>query len=164
MRREIVACACALLAGAGCEREARRFEDRDPSARMEPPSPANTRGAYDDNRWATAEGARLYLQMNCVGCHANGGGAMGPALMDGAWRYGADAPAVFTSIMDGRPNGMPAFRHRLSEQQAWQLDAYVRSLSGQLPKDVRPGRSDHMAGGDPTSRRPTLPPTKEIPP
>lgn len=161
MRADLVACALLALGTASCEREARRFEDESPSARIEATS---TRGPYDHSRWATAEGARLYVQLNCVGCHANGGGAMGPALMDGAWRYGADAPAVFTSIMDGRPNGMPSFRHRLSEQQAWQLVAYVRSLSGLPPKDVRPGRPDHMAGGDPTSRRPRLPPVKEPPP
>jgi cytochrome c oxidase cbb3-type subunit 3 len=156
MRRELVAAALSLVMILGCEREARRLDDIDPAARVSPAA-----GPFRDNAWATGEGARLYNQMNCVGCHANGGGAMGPALMDGAWRYGADPPAVFKSIMDGRPNGMPAFRARISEQQAWQLVAYVRSLSGLLPGDVAPGRGDHMAGGDPTSRRPRLPPSKE---
>jgi len=156
MRRELVVCAVAALTFAGCEREARRFDDPDPSARMRPPD-----GPYSDNAWATGEGARLFTQMNCSGCHQHGGGGMGPPLMDGGWRYGADGPEVFKSIMDGRPNGMPAFRSRLSEQQAWQLVAYVRSLSGQLRKDVAPGRNDQMAVGAPTSRRPRLPPVKE---
>ena len=46
--------------------------------------------------------------------------------------------------MQGRPNGMPSFGGKVSSQQLWQLTAYVRSLSGQLPKDVAPGRDDHM--------------------
>jgi cytochrome c oxidase cbb3-type subunit 3 len=47
--------------------------------------------------------------------------------------------------VEGRPNGMPAFEGKLTDQQVWQLVAYVRSLSGQLRKDVEPGRSDSMS-------------------
>jgi cytochrome c oxidase cbb3-type subunit 3 len=39
---------------------------------------------------------------------------------------------------------MPAFGGKLTVQQAWQLVAYVRALSGQLRMDIRPGRGDHM--------------------
>ena len=35
---------------------------------------------YPGNAWAVAEGGRLYEWFNCVGCHAHGGGAMGPPL------------------------------------------------------------------------------------
>ena len=37
-----------------------------------------------------AEGQRLYNAFNCVGCHAHGGGAIGPALMDDLWIHGSD--------------------------------------------------------------------------
>src|ERR1700712_4267696 len=47
---------------------------------------------YSKNAYGTAEGKRLYSWMNCIGCHANGGGAIGPPLMDSLWIYGS-APA-----------------------------------------------------------------------
>jgi cytochrome c oxidase cbb3-type subunit 3 len=78
---------------------------------------------------------------------------MGPALMDAKWLYGSDPAQIFTTIMDGRPNGMPAFRGRIPEEQAWQLVAYVRSMSGLTPKDGRPSRSDGMQAIEAESRR-----------
>jgi cytochrome c oxidase cbb3-type subunit 3 len=78
---------------------------------------------------------------------------MGPALMDSKWLYGAEPAQVFATIMQGRPNGMPAFQGRIPEEQAWQIVAYVRSMSGLTPQDARPGRGDGMQAGEPESRR-----------
>jgi cytochrome c oxidase cbb3-type subunit 3 len=39
---------------------------------------------------------------------------------------------------------MPSFRYKIPDNQVWQLAAYVRSMSGQLRKDVEPGRNDDM--------------------
>jgi cytochrome c oxidase cbb3-type subunit 3 len=64
--------------------------------------------------------------------------------MDAAWIYGADPGNVYATIVEGRPNGMPAFRGRLTTQQVWQLVAYVRSMSGLASKDVAPGRDDDL--------------------
>jgi len=99
---------------------------------------------YQESAYAVAEGQKLYEQYNCVGCHAHGGGGMGPALLDNNWIYGSEPPNIFATIMQGRPNGMPSFRNRIPEYQTWELAAYVRSLSGLLPKDVAPSRSDEM--------------------
>jgi cytochrome c oxidase cbb3-type subunit 3 len=41
---------------------------------------------------------------------------------------------------------MPSFRHKIPDSQVWQIAAYVRSMSGQLRKDIAPGRSDDMSG------------------
>ena len=71
---------------------------------------------------------------------------MGVALMDDKWRYGAAPAAIYASIAEGRPNGMPAFGGRVPEDGIWQLVAYVRALSGQLRKDVAPRRADGCAG------------------
>jgi cytochrome c oxidase cbb3-type subunit III len=139
-----------------CRREARKFGgpawenslatgvriDQDASTAL---PERGTPGPFDGNAWGTSEGQRLYGQMNCVGCHALGGGGMGPALMDGAWRYGDDDATVFTTIVGGRPNGMPAFRGRLSDEQVWQLVAYVKALGGRAPKQSESARDDHMA-------------------
>jgi cytochrome c oxidase cbb3-type subunit 3 len=91
-----------------------------------------------------SEGKRLYEWFNCVGCHAHGGGGMGPALMDDKWIYGSGPENIFSTIIEGRPNGMPSFRAKIPNQQVWQIVAYVRSMSGQLSKDVSPGRDDNM--------------------
>jgi cytochrome c oxidase cbb3-type subunit 3 len=142
----------AVVALLACEREQRRFEDPLPASnavtqsQIQPgaPQPAAGEGPYADNAWAVSEGKRLYEWFNCVGCHAHGGGGMGPPLMDEKWIYGAQPENVFSTIVEGRPNGMPSFRGKMTNQQVWQLVAYVRSMSGQLPKDVSPGRDDNM--------------------
>ena len=99
---------------------------------------------YENNAYGMAEGKRLYSAMNCNGCHSNGGGGMGPPLMDDKWIYGSDSGQVFATIVQGRPNGMPSFASKIPDYQVWQLAAYVRSMSGLVPSDAAPGRSDHM--------------------
>jgi cytochrome c oxidase cbb3-type subunit 3 len=69
---------------------------------------------------------------------------MGPALMDSLWIYGSDPANIYATIVQGRPNGMPSFRGKISEQQIWQIVAYVRSLSGLVRADVAPSRSDEL--------------------
>jgi cytochrome c oxidase cbb3-type subunit 3 len=76
---------------------------------------------------------------------------MGPALMDDKWIYGREPAQVFASIAEGRPNGMPAFRNRLTDQQIWQLVNHVLSLSGEVRFDAKSGRHDGLnPGASPT--------------
>lgn len=109
---------------------------------------------YDNNANAIALGQQLYLQMNCVGCHSHGGGGMGPPLMDNEWRYGGRIDQIATTIAEGRPNGMPAWRDKLTEDQIWDLAAYVRSLSGLPSKDAVSSRSESMSAGTPQTLTP----------
>ena len=122
---------------AACDREERPYTDPQETAVEE-------RDPYRDNAFGISEGKRLFTAYNCSGCHANGGGAIGPALMDAEWIYGYEASDIFSTIANGRPNGMPAFRDKVTDDQIWQLTAYVLSMSGQARLDVLPGRSDHM--------------------
>lgn len=85
---------------------------------------------YKNDRHTINEGRRLYSWFNCVGCHANGGGGMGPPLIDSEWIYGSEPMNIYASIVEGRPNGMPAFGDKIPEEEVWQLVAYVRSLGG----------------------------------
>ena len=64
--------------------------------------------------------------------------------MDDKWIYGSQPSNIYTTIVEGRPNGMPSFRQKIPDNQVWELTAYVRSLSGQLTKTVSPGRNDDM--------------------
>ncbi len=143
------------IAAVACEREQRNLgqsQSAAPSAFVADvdlqPGPTfisdTSEGPFDDNAYNTAEGQALFEEMNCSGCHAHGGGAMGPALMDDQWIYGSLPNQIFASIAQGRPNGMPAWKYRLNNKQIWELVAYVRSLSGLTPKGARPAREDHM--------------------
>lgn len=95
-----------------------------------PQSQPDPRAApYYDNPQAVNAGMRLYQQMNCAGCHFNGGGGIGPALMDDVWIYGGRMDQIYNTIYQGRPNGMPAWRGKLTDTQIWQIASYVRSMS-----------------------------------
>jgi len=185
----VVLCVATVLFS--CEREERRFSETAPAnsrAQLSPsdfqPGPAASprlesksvaaastiqKGPYGENAWAVSEGKRLFTWYNCVGCHAHGG--MGPPLIDDKWIYGSEPEQIHQTIVQGRPNGMPAFGGKISDQQVWQLVAYVRSMSGLLRKDVSSTRSDHMAvrpseqateSAQPTSGG-TTPPGVELP-
>ncbi len=90
--------------------------------------------AYYDNADAVNAGKRLFNQFNCSGCHSNGGGGMGPSLMDDEWIYGGRLEQIHQTIVDGRPNGMPAWGGKIPDPQIWQIAAYVRSMS--LPQTL----------------------------
>jgi cytochrome c oxidase cbb3-type subunit III len=146
--RIALAAAMALIA-LGCEREQRQLQIPPQQAEFIKPLHASN----ERNAFALSQGKTLFRWFNCAGCHSNGGGGMGPALMDDKWRYGKEPPDIYSSIMDGRPNGMPSFRGRLNEDQAWQLVAYVRSMSGWARKDAAPGRNDGLYPGEPENMR-----------
>ena len=119
------------------------------------PPPLDARAKlYDNNAPAIAEGQFLYTKMNCVGCHSHGGGGMGPPLMDDEWRYGGRIDQIAATIAEGRPQGMPAWRDKLTDDQIWKLAAYVRTLSGQPSKDAVSSRSESMSAGTPQSLTP----------
>jgi cytochrome c oxidase cbb3-type subunit 3 len=164
----IVLVAFALSA---CEREARRFDVQaknqtptEEASRQSGNQPAlplqgkvraalRDKSPYEENAYAVNQGKRLYRWYNCNGCHSMGGGGIGPALMDGQWKYGGDPASVFNTIMQGRPEGMPSFGGHIPEDQVWQIVAYVRSMSGQLRKDVAPSRGDTIYPGNPENAR-----------
>lgn len=130
------------LALASCGRETRDYR----STAMQAPARA---AAFEGDAWHIAQGQRLFAWMNCSGCHSHGGGGMGPPLRDEEWRYGASMQDIVTTILNGRPGGMPAFRGRITEDQAWQLAAFVRTLSAHTRHDIRPARADEPANVPP---------------
>jgi cytochrome c oxidase cbb3-type subunit 3 len=141
---------------AACEREKRDFRANPPSATPGnpvimsslQPGPAVIQAAvlnpYEDNAYAVSEGKQLFDQMNCSGCHSHGGGGIGPPLTDDEWIYGSEPQNIFATIVEGRPNGMPAFRGKIPTYQVWELVAYVRALGGLQGKAIRTTRDDHM--------------------
>jgi cytochrome c oxidase cbb3-type subunit III len=89
---------------------------------------------YYNNAAAVNDGKRLFGQYNCSGCHSNGGGGMAPALMDDEWIYGDRLEQIHQTLVEGRPNGMPAWGGKIPDEQLWQISAYVRSMS--LPQTL----------------------------
>ena len=170
-RVSTLAFALGALVLAGCDREERHSRAKPvtetipagespdtiyPGTGTAPPLDARA-ALYDNNAPALAEGQMLYTQMNCVGCHSHGGGGMGPALMDDEWRYGGRIDQIAATIAEGRPNGMPAWRGKLTQDQIWKLAAYVRSLSGQPSKDAVSSRADAMSATTPGTLTPRAP-------
>jgi cytochrome c oxidase cbb3-type subunit III len=95
------------------------------AARFDP----NIRNPYSGNERAIAAGERHFAAFNCAGCHAPmGGGGMGPPLSDDHWIYGSRPAQIYLSIMQGRPQGMPAWSSMLPRQTAWELVAYIETL------------------------------------
>ena len=88
--------------------------------------------ASDPN--AVAEGHKLFISMNCAGCHGyDAKGNMGPNLTDTYWRYGGTPAQIYQSIASGRPKGMPSWGKKLPARSIWQLTAYLQSLGGSFP-------------------------------
>jgi cytochrome c oxidase cbb3-type subunit 3 len=170
MKPALVLWIAASIALASCEREKREFvkpvtpshpvaqaeglADLQPGQPGPGMKPTGAAGGYNESSaYELSQGKQWYRWYNCAGCHANGGGSIGPALMDNNWIYGKKPDEIFATIMEGRPNGMPSFRGRIPEAQAWQIVAYVRSLSGLVTQTAAPNRGDTMSGSPPESRR-----------
>jgi cytochrome c oxidase cbb3-type subunit 3 len=169
-----------ILLAAACDREARQLAVAAVGERRvavnvstsslragggEAPPPSDlARPMYEGVAYQISEGQRYYEWFNCSGCHAHGGGDVGPALMDDEWRYGGAITQIRASIADGRPNGMPAFGGMIPDEQLWQIAAYVRSMSGSADKLAASSRDDHMRTTPPTTRPSPVPNTATPPP
>jgi cytochrome c oxidase cbb3-type subunit 3 len=142
------------LMAQSCKREARKLRDEPPErglyvtareSTLQPGGKQPDIGMKSDaegNAYDISQGQRLFNWFNCSGCHAQGGGGMGPPLMDANFLYGSSPENIYDTIVKGRPNGMPSWGGRIPENQIWQLVAYVRSLSGSEPMAATGARTD----------------------
>lgn len=151
--------ALALLAG-GCDQmrndpRGQPLPESGPllSAVMSPTKGDPRAAGYQNNAYQVSNGQLYFHWMNCTGCHSEGGGGIGPALMDTKWRYGSSMENIVESIANGRPNGMPAFAGKMTPSQIWQVAAYVRSLSSRVPQSIRSGRTEGLSDGEPSTLR-----------
>jgi cytochrome c oxidase cbb3-type subunit III len=166
-RRMVRATAVVLaLLCAGCEREARRYKElpasanRESAVRLTALQPGSAQeqapvtSPYQQNAWGIGEGKRLYSAYNCAPCHGvNGGGAIGPPLIDDKWIYGGQSDQIYATISQGRPDGMPSFGGHITTQQIWQLVAYVQAMSGQVEASAATSRNDDQMAALPESRQ-----------
>lgn len=116
------------------------------------PTRAEVTNPYNGSGYDISEGQRLFNWYNCSGCHANGGGGIGPPLIKKEWTYGGEPANIFDTIVKGRPNGMPSWGGRIPEYQIWQIVAYVRSMNGEQPTSATPTRPDTIETSPQTLR------------
>jgi len=119
---------------------------------------ANIANPYANNPQAVEEGHKLFVAMNCAGCHGyDAKGGMGPNLTDTYWRYGSVPVSIFKSIYEGRPQGMPAWNPSLPPEEIWKVVAYIQSLGGTL----EPSQYQAWVQGDHpiASKTPSQPPS-----
>jgi cytochrome c oxidase cbb3-type subunit 3 len=161
--------ALSLLALTACQRErqdlrpeparvavfgdAARQSEIHPGGRLPQPNVPNP---DHGNAYDISEGQRLFAWYNCTGCHANGGGGIGPPLIKNVWTYGVEPANLFDTIVKGRPNGMPTWGGRIPEYQIWQIVTFVRSLNNLEPKSATPARLDTIEQ-DPHTLHPPIP-------
>jgi len=117
----------------------------------------------DRDPMSIQNGRRLFMWYNCYACHGpHGGGAIGPSLRDRMWRYGDSDSQIFTSIAQGRPNGMPTWGNKVPEIQVWELVAYIRSMGTTREPDP-PQAPANESSSDPKELSPPAPETLNVP-
>jgi cytochrome c oxidase cbb3-type subunit 3 len=90
---------------------------------------------YHGDQAALAEGAEIFATI-CAACHLpDGKGLVGPSLVDPYWKYGHTDEALFETVSNGRPLGMPPWGAQLGTEKIWKVLAYIETL----PKTDEPG-------------------------
>ena len=89
-------------------------------------------------------GAALY-QTNCMACHAtDGGGGIGPNLVDEHWILGGGIKDIFHTISEGgrAGKGMIAWKSTLRPVEIQQISSYILSLQGTTPANPKEAEGD----------------------
>jgi mono/diheme cytochrome c family protein/uncharacterized membrane protein len=122
------------------------------------PGLAAEQGQPDPQSPQREAGGELFRQ-RCARCHGADGtgqpkrarGAEIPNFTDRTWQTSRTDDQLVASVLDGRGKGMPAFRDRLSEDQARELVARVRAFA---EAQAAPATAEHLSAGR-DERRPT---------
>lgn len=91
-----------------------------------------------------AEGRKLWLRLNCAGCHgAHDEGGMAPSI-----RHEADE--VAEAVLSGEGEGMPSYSGRVTAADLNNLKAYLQSLCNPDPLCTGEPRFTHWWETTPT--------------
>src|SRR5690242_885351 len=103
---------------------------------QQPAAPQSTPAASPGGALPTGPGrggrgnaaATLFTE-TCAGCHGTDlAGGRAPSLFDETWLHGSDDASIEKNIREGFPAaGMISFKDTLTDQQIWQLVAYIRT-------------------------------------
>jgi cytochrome c oxidase cbb3-type subunit 3 len=108
---------------------------------------------YSGDMAAIKLGQEVFVGMNCAACHGYDlKGGMGPDLTDTYWRYGGSPAAIYKTIFEGRPQGMPAWGRTIPPALIWKVAAYIESKGGAFPARLADrGRQGDLADEDTTA-------------
>jgi cytochrome c oxidase cbb3-type subunit III len=93
-----------------------------------------------------AVGAKVFAE-KCLACHAaDGGGLIGPNLVDNYWIHDKGSLAgIYRVIHDGvGDKGMPAWGELLSQSEMVSITGYVKSLKGKAVANAKPPQGDKV--------------------
>lgn len=93
---------------------------------------------YLSDASALDAGKKIFVTA-CAACHAaDGGGTVGPNLVDEYWLHGGSISDVFKSIKYGWPEkGMKSWKDDYSPAQIAQLASYIKSIKGTKPATAK---------------------------
>ncbi|MFZ6025900.1 MAG: cbb3-type cytochrome c oxidase N-terminal domain-containing protein [Bacteroidota bacterium] len=93
---------------------------------------------YLSDALALNAGKKIFVTA-CAACHAaDGGGTVGPNLVDEYWLHGGSISDVFKSIKYGWPEkGMKSWKDDYSPAQIAQLASYIKSIKGTKPATAK---------------------------
>jgi len=91
------------------------------------PVTASKRNPFAGSKKAAEEGEKIFKK-NCAVCHGEDAeGGIGPNLTDDKWRYGNSDSDLYTTISEGRPNGMPSWKGKLGNEAIWKVITFIAS-------------------------------------
>jgi cytochrome c oxidase cbb3-type subunit III len=88
-------------------------------------------------------GKEIFIK-NCSACHRNdGGGQVGPNLVDEYWLHGGGIKNIFKTIFYGVPDkGMISWKSQLSPKQIQQVATFILTLKGQTPEGAKEAQGE----------------------
>lgn len=110
----------------------------------------------------TLEAGKKIFVTACAACHAaDGGGLVGPNLVDEYWLHGGSISDIFKSIKYGWPEkGMKSWKDDYSPAQIAQLASYIKSLKGTKPATAKEPQGEiyqeQAAGADSLTKESTV--------
>ena len=111
-----------------------------PPGSMPPPQgvpgqPAGAPGAQPGRGGGRGNPMAARFTEVCAACHgtSTAKGPVGPSLFDAEWLHGSDDESIVKSIREGFPEkGMPPLKDTLTDQEVWQMVAYIRIQTANL--------------------------------
>lgn len=91
------------------------------------------------------EKGKAIYQINCMACHAgDGGGGIGPNLVDDHWILGGGIKNIFQVVSEGgrAGKGMIAWKSTLNPLEIQQVSSYILSLKGTTPASPKDPEGD----------------------
>src|SRR5579872_2709915 len=134
MRALPVVAGAAMLAAASIGLYAKQSQPP-PAQSAVPGSPMPGRGGPGGRGGGRGNPMAAKFTATCATCHGTtqAKGPVGPSLFADVWIHGGDDDAITRSIKSGYPDkGMPAFKDQLSDQDIFQLIAYIRTQTQNL--------------------------------